>query len=257
MSEQQTSPAEFRYPTGSGVLRSVDEFRQMFLPAYYDEQSLGARTFRTLEMLSAAEPDQPRRMLDYGCGAGPFSHHVGRRRPSWTVEGWEGDPSAVTVAQECFARDNVSFQRHDYDAYGDLEEGAYDIVTFLEVIEHVDNPGEILRSFHRALRPGGLLIVSTPNFLGREALYYELWRMARELTRRRTRADSVRALTNREYDATTNEGHVALYSIDTLVNVIQLNGFELETFDIAPRSYGRRRDRLWRDTLIVLARKPL
>lgn len=43
----------------------------------------------------------------------------------------------------------------------------YDAVTLFEVIEHVEEPFELLRSARTLLRPGGTLIVSTPNRLGR------------------------------------------------------------------------------------------
>ena len=41
--------------------------------------------------------------------------------------------------------------------------GKFDCVTALEMIEHLENPRQLLRQCFAALRPGGVLIVSTPN----------------------------------------------------------------------------------------------
>jgi SAM-dependent methyltransferase len=44
-----------------------------------------------------------------------------------------------------------------------LEAGSMDVVTSFETIEHVPDDFALLKEFHRVLRPGGLLIISTPN----------------------------------------------------------------------------------------------
>jgi 2-polyprenyl-3-methyl-5-hydroxy-6-metoxy-1,4-benzoquinol methylase len=43
-------------------------------------------------------------------------------------------------------------------------EGMFDIVVLIEVIEHINNPLEMVRNIHKILRKGGLLYVTTPNF---------------------------------------------------------------------------------------------
>jgi len=55
----------------------------------------------------------------------------------------------------------------DYRA-GDVQalDGQFDLVTSLEVIEHVADPGAFLKALASRLAPGGLLILSTPNATG-------------------------------------------------------------------------------------------
>jgi 2-polyprenyl-6-hydroxyphenyl methylase/3-demethylubiquinone-9 3-methyltransferase len=55
----------------------------------------------------------------------------------------------------------------DYHA-GDVQEleGSFDLITCLEVIEHVADPAAFLQALARRLAPGGLLILSTPNATG-------------------------------------------------------------------------------------------
>ena len=45
-----------------------------------------------------------------------------------------------------------------------VERGAYDIVIFTEIIEHINNPRPVLRNLASLLRPGGSVYVTTPNF---------------------------------------------------------------------------------------------
>ena len=55
----------------------------------------------------------------------------------------------------------------DYRA-GDVEEleGQFDLVTCMEVIEHVADPAAFVKALAKRLAPGGLLILSTPNATG-------------------------------------------------------------------------------------------
>jgi 2-polyprenyl-3-methyl-5-hydroxy-6-metoxy-1,4-benzoquinol methylase len=48
------------------------------------------------------------------------------------------------------------------------EDGSFDYVCFLEAIEHTENPYNAVRELSRVLKPGGILIMSTPNYLNIE-----------------------------------------------------------------------------------------
>lgn len=252
--QPDTTVEEFRYPTAAGTLHSVEEYRRAFLPAYYDMSTYGLRLRRTIELLLRNTPDAPMTMLDYGCGTGTFAHQIARQRPRWTIEGWEGDYSSHTVAEEVFALDNLSFIRKAYGAHRELEAPRYDVISFLEVIEHVDDAGDILSHFHAGLNEGGLLLVSTPNFMGHKEITAELRRIARTLLRRTTTAQTVRDLNARPYDVTSNEGHVVIYSLETLTNLLRLEGFELADFALVPAS-DKLLHRALPATLVVLGRK--
>lgn len=97
------------------------------------------------------------RLLDIGCGKGDFL--VRMRRQGWHVEGLEIDPEAVETA-----RVEHSLTIH----LGDLESHAFpgdsfDAVTMNQVIEHVHDPVSLIRECRRVLRPGGRLVLATPN----------------------------------------------------------------------------------------------
>jgi 2-polyprenyl-3-methyl-5-hydroxy-6-metoxy-1,4-benzoquinol methylase len=47
-----------------------------------------------------------------------------------------------------------------------LADGSFDVVTALHIVEHLEDPDRFLRAARRALRPGGLLMLATPNPAG-------------------------------------------------------------------------------------------
>jgi 2-polyprenyl-6-hydroxyphenyl methylase/3-demethylubiquinone-9 3-methyltransferase len=80
------------------------------------------------------------------------------------VTGIDAAPEVIAVARDHAASMGLEI---DYRA-ADVQEldGQFDLVTSLEVIEHVADPGAFLQALARRLAPGGLLVLSTPNATG-------------------------------------------------------------------------------------------
>ncbi len=102
-----------------------------------------------------------RRVIDMACGEGYGSEVLSRSAES--VLGLDANPEAHEHARLRYQRQNLSFDRGVVENYG--EPGAYDAVVFLQTIEHVQDPGAVLRHFRSLLAPGGVAYVSTPNVL--------------------------------------------------------------------------------------------
>jgi SAM-dependent methyltransferase len=99
----------------------------------------------------------PRRMLEIGCGFG-FGLDVARRVRGWEVQGFDPSPLAAAGAAQL----NLPIANRYFTAeQGEI--AAYDAVVCSEVIEHLFRPVDILRLLRSALRPGGVLVVTTPN----------------------------------------------------------------------------------------------
>jgi SAM-dependent methyltransferase len=101
-------------------------------------------------------PKAPARVLDVGCGSGVLLARM--QSLGWEVEGVEVDAAAVEAAR---AR-GVSVR------LGPLEQqhyppASFDAVHSAHVIEHVHDPAGLLRECHRILKPGGRLVILTPN----------------------------------------------------------------------------------------------
>ena len=97
--------------------------------------------------------------LDVGCGAGLLAEPLARLGAK--VAAIDAAPELIAVARDHAAAMGLSI---DYRA-GDVEnlDGEYDLITCMEVIEHVAEPAAFVRALARRLAADGLLIMSTPN----------------------------------------------------------------------------------------------
>jgi ubiquinone/menaquinone biosynthesis C-methylase UbiE len=119
------------------------------------------------------------RVLEIGCGRGEFVRRL--------VDSL-GAPRLFVAAD--FAGSAVQLGRRRMRQHGDgarargrvswavasiqdipLADRTFDIVISCETIEHVVDPVKALREIHRVLRPGGTLLLTTPNYLGPMGLY--------------------------------------------------------------------------------------
>jgi len=97
--------------------------------------------------------------LDVGCGAGLLAEPLARMGAEVTAVDASG---ALIDAANAHARG--AGLTIDYRACG-VEDvtGLYDLVTAMEVVEHVADPADFVKQLARRLAAGGLLILSTPN----------------------------------------------------------------------------------------------
>ena len=100
--------------------------------------------------------------LDVGCGAGLLAEPLARLGAK--VTGIDASPEVIAVARDHAARQGLEI---DYNA-GDVQalEGQFDLITCMEVVEHVADPRAFVRALAKRLAPDGLLIMSTPNATG-------------------------------------------------------------------------------------------
>jgi 2-polyprenyl-6-hydroxyphenyl methylase/3-demethylubiquinone-9 3-methyltransferase len=98
-------------------------------------------------------------VLDLGCGNGACSAAL--QAQGFTVTGCDASASGIAFARQ--AHPGLTF--FEYDVSHPLpakEVGSYDAVISLEVVEHLLQPRQLVISAYEALRPGGVLVVSTP-----------------------------------------------------------------------------------------------
>lgn len=96
------------------------------------------------------------RLLEVGCGNGRQLERLGEA--GWDVEGIDFDPNAVDRARELGLRVRVGEL-----AAAEYPESAFDAIILSHVIEHVENPVGLLSECRRILKPGGQLVIATPN----------------------------------------------------------------------------------------------
>jgi len=98
-------------------------------------------------------------LLDVGSGYGFFLKEV--QSAGWRAIGIESSPREVR-----YSTDELHVEVLDSDvhtALAKLPSSSFDAVTFWHVLEHVEQPRTVLEESKRLLRPGGLLVVNSPN----------------------------------------------------------------------------------------------
>ncbi|MBX3565496.1 MAG: bifunctional 2-polyprenyl-6-hydroxyphenol methylase/3-demethylubiquinol 3-O-methyltransferase UbiG [Sphingomonas sp.] len=98
--------------------------------------------------------------VDVGCGAGLLTEPLARLGAAMT--GVDAAAENIGAARAHAAAGGLDI---DYIAGGieDLTGRKFDLVVSMEVIEHVSDPAAFVRGLARALAPGGLMVLSTPN----------------------------------------------------------------------------------------------
>jgi SAM-dependent methyltransferase len=99
-----------------------------------------------------------RRMLEVGTGAGLFLKAASRA-------GWNASGLELSAEGAAFARDRLGLDvRQERAEEMSFPEASFDVAVMFDVIEHLFDPRAVLTATRRALKPGGVLVVSTPNF---------------------------------------------------------------------------------------------
>jgi glycosyltransferase involved in cell wall biosynthesis/2-polyprenyl-3-methyl-5-hydroxy-6-metoxy-1,4-benzoquinol methylase len=151
------------------------------------------------------------KLLDVGTHCGFFLRMA--RGMGWELHGVE--PSAAAeLAREFFGL-NVHRGHLEELAFPDE---AFDVVTLIDVIEHVESPARLLREVRRVLKPSGVVFIKTPN------ARYNLFKL--RLIRHRLGLDQVEIFDAKE--------HVVHYTRETLGQVLERAGLEV-SHDFIPR----------------------
>lgn len=145
--------ADWWDPKGaSAMLHRLNPVRLGYIRAAID------RHFGTDE--TVRRPLAGKRALDMGCGAGLLCEPLARLGAA--VTGVDAAPENVAAAQLHAASVGLSIDYRAGDT-GVVAGERFDVVTSLEVIEHVSDPAAFVAGLAGALAEGGLMILSTPN----------------------------------------------------------------------------------------------
>jgi SAM-dependent methyltransferase len=115
--------------------------------------------YQGLFRLIDSDLPEPGRALDAGCGHGAIVHELLAR--GWDAHGFDVSEWLIEQARGFSPATAERFQ------VGELPDvptqGPFDLITSIEVLEHVPEPEVVLRAFYSHLSPGGRLIATTPN----------------------------------------------------------------------------------------------
>ena len=104
-----------------------------------------------------------RRVVDIGCGGGILAESMAAAGADVTGIDMAEGPLAVARLHQVESGAGVDYRQSTAEELATANAGQYDIVTCLEMLEHVPSPAQIIGSVHTLLRPGGLAFFSTIN----------------------------------------------------------------------------------------------
>lgn len=187
---------------------SKSSLKQAYDAAYYrpweDQVRLREIIWRKrMDQVAALGP--PGRLLDVGCGTGTFLRQA--KSHGWEVVGTELSHAGAEAAR---AQELTVHKGEIWEA--EFPAASFDVVTCWHVIEHVGDPRRVAQEIHRVLRPGGWLLLATPNL--QDWIFQAAYLLARG---RRPPL----------YEPNEREVHLFVFSAPTLQRLLICAGFEI------------------------------
>lgn len=102
-------------------------------------------------------------VLDIGCGGGILAESMARRGARVTGIDMGAAPLAVAKLHLFESKLDIDYMQASAEDWAAQHGGHYDVVTCLEMLEHVPDPARVIAACRKLLKPGGHLFVSTIN----------------------------------------------------------------------------------------------
>jgi len=103
------------------------------------------------------------RAVDIGCGGGILAESMAAANARVTGIDMAEGPLAVARLHQHESGTNVDYRRATAEELAATEAGQYDVVTCLEMLEHVPDPSQVIKSCAELVKPGGHVFFSTIN----------------------------------------------------------------------------------------------
>jgi len=117
-----------------------------------------------LDWINGFSPLNGKRVLDVGCGGGILADSMARKGAD--VLGIDLASKALRVAQLHALEagtPNIRYQEISVEALAQEQPAGFDVVTCMEMLEHVPDPASVVRACSQLVKPGGWVFFSTIN----------------------------------------------------------------------------------------------
>ena len=116
-----------------------------------------------LEFINERAPLEGKKVLDMGCGGGILSESMATRGARVTGIDMGEKPLSVAKLHLKESGLEVDYRQTTTEALAIEEPESFDIITCMEMVEHVPDPASVINACSRLVRPGGELFFSTIN----------------------------------------------------------------------------------------------
>lgn len=107
-------------------------------------------------------------ILDAGSGFGQYVYYLSTMSPFWKIKGVDVKLEQIADCNQFFAKlgkaNQVTFEEADLTKF--VEPNKYDMILSVDVMEHILEDVQVFKNFNHSLKPGGILLVSTPSDQG-------------------------------------------------------------------------------------------
>ena len=153
--------SEWWNKTGAfATLHEINPLRLNWIEENVKRGFMSADSSKTAEMGLAAK-----KVLDVGCGGGILAESMARRGADVTgIDlGTENLKAAALHAEQSNLNDTLRYQHIPIEQLAATHAGQFDVVTCMEMLEHVPDPAAIVEACFTLLAPGGVCVLSTIN----------------------------------------------------------------------------------------------
>jgi SAM-dependent methyltransferase len=172
----------------------------------YDGYAVPMHSLEVQQFAELMAVETPGRVLDLGCADGQFAEHIGRL--GWTSYGNDISKTNAALANTRGVRALVADLHHSFPYRSDC----FDAVLAKQICEHLMDTRQFFKECQRVLKPGGMLIIGTPNFASlsnRLRLLFGLYP------------------TFMDYEMEGGYGHVRYYTLNVLCDQLRGLGFKV------------------------------
>jgi 2-polyprenyl-6-hydroxyphenyl methylase/3-demethylubiquinone-9 3-methyltransferase len=146
-----------------GEVAKFDDLARTWWDKEGDFKPLHAINPLRLDFIRARTTVDGKRVLDVGCGGGILSESLANCGAVVTGIDMAEKPLQVARLHRFESTLDIDYQLTSIEALGEAQPGKFDVITCMEMLEHVPDPQSVINACRRLLRPGGELFLSTIN----------------------------------------------------------------------------------------------
>lgn len=197
----------------------------------FQPNKIGKREEIVLSMIDNSNDDES--IVDLGCLYGSFPKKLTETFPNSKIIAGDYLDEHLEISRLLYPEIEHVYKK--LNAYNlELESNSVDILTFQEVIEHLEGAAHAIKEINRVLKIGGELILSTPT-----AYYWrDMWQAFKYEMLRKYRKKNLPLSDSVYFQEHEWNRHIYCWTPSTLYTLLKVNGFEYVSHDYCREGRG-------------------